>query len=111
VSIHSHPIDSWLEGNLSASFPADVPSPAREDGTGGDKKVFSNYSTNIIVGKNGLAESNGKYDEFDKSKINYTLKDNRTPKINVFDSKANKVGTLSGQDAQKIIGNEEKSKK
>lgn len=104
VLIHSHVVLSWLdEKNFPNSFDASTPSPPNPDGNGGDEKSFTQFQTNIIVGKNGKASADAKADEFNPLKTNYTLHDKRNLGINIFDSQAKKVGTIYREEAKEII--------
>lgn len=109
VLIHSHILDAWINNEgRSEYYNAYVPSPARQDGTGGDKAVFENYKTNIIVGKNGEPEVKAEYDAIVPNKINRTMIDGRESAINVFDSKATRIGKINKSEATSILKNESK---
>jgi hypothetical protein len=87
-------------------YNANEPSPPRKDGKGGDKLIFRNYSTNIIAGKNGEPYVDAQYDVMIPGKINRKINDNRKPTINVFDSGANNVGSVTQDEATSILKNE-----
>ncbi|MBK8488301.1 MAG: hypothetical protein IPL48_10990 [Bacteroidetes bacterium] len=99
VSLHSHPTrmfktDAGIDYYSSASEPS-MDEPGRPQ----DESAFKNFETNIIVGKNGdvvkRKDPNTQRTYFDES--------GRYSAIIVFDKNTNKVGTIGGGEADKMI--------
>ena len=98
VSIHSHPT-GMLKDDEGKDYYSSASEPSMDKpGEPADESSFKSYETNIIVGKNG--------------KVTYTTdeKGNKTfdesgryPAINVFDKNTNKLGTVTGEEADKMI--------
>ena len=101
ISFHNHPTGAIINrsGN-AASFSADNPSD-----NGHDDKFFTNFKMNIIVGLNGYARTG--YSPPDRSGnskpvvIDDRLRDGS---INIWgNSTTSKIGSLSGNEANKIL--------
>lgn len=115
VLIHSHIVSSWFEPVApGTSLPQGMPSSYQgvasfdaSDLTPADNTTFNAFPVNIVVGKEGRAESVWENNMI-TNQPQQVIKDTRDYVINIFDSNSNKTGTIKKDDAVRMISRAKK---